>query len=67
MGLVSREICGGCAHYYGTPSSGTEHCDFIGDTGKRRPCPAGGECTEYITAEAWAKTGKHIKVAFNDY
>ena len=36
--------CGGCIYYYG-PSEGTICCNYLLDTGKRRPCPPGKDCT----------------------
>ena len=43
----------GCVHQ-GRWDAGTMCCFYILDTGRRRPCPAGPDCTEY-------KKGKHPK------
>lgn len=37
--------CKGCVHL-AWMGGGFYWCDYIGDTGKPRPCPAGQGCTE---------------------
>lgn len=36
--------CQGCLHYYGA-YEGNRCCNYIFDTGKRRPCGPGEACT----------------------
>ena len=43
--LCSR-ICRTCVHG-SDHTTGAVTCDYILNTGKRRPCPAGDGCTEY--------------------
>lgn len=49
-GLVDS-TCRGCV-YIGRILGGAEKwCDYIGATGKRRPCPAGKGCTVRLTGK----------------
>ena len=45
------ESCIGCVHraYF---DGGEYFCDYIGDEGHMRPCPAGKGCTEYEKGES---------------
>ena len=36
--------CEGCLHFYGAYKH-NRCCNYMFDTGKRRPCPGGAECT----------------------
>lgn len=40
----SEHPCAGCLHFYGAYAA-NRCCNYILDTGKRRPCPAGDGCT----------------------
>ena len=62
---VSYKYCEGCAHFI--VNYGDKHCDYIGDTGHMRPCPAGRDCTEYITPEDWKANKKRARAEFNEY
>lgn len=46
------KTCRGCYHYkpyyWGTINQ-QWYCDYIGDTGHKRPCPPGAGCTCYTT------------------
>lgn len=64
-GKVSRKYCGGCFHF-GYVSSNA-HCNYIGNTGHCRPCPAGEGCTERITPAEWHKKNESVRVEFNGY
>lgn len=62
---VEQVHCEGCFHFV---RSGNEpHCDYIGNVGHMRPCPAGRDCTEYITPEEWHANYKRIRAEFNEY
>ena len=44
--------CRGCRHYFEAADpvcyrQSIPACEYILDTGMRRPCPAGADCTEY--------------------
>lgn len=62
---VSYEHCAGCAHFI--ENYGDKHCDYIGDTDRMRPCPAGRDCTEYTTAAEWKENRKRARAEFNGY
>lgn len=40
----SDHPCEGCVHFYGAYRY-NRCCNYLFDTGNRRPCPAGEECT----------------------
>lgn len=62
--VVTAKYCGGCYHYC---MSGMQlHCNYIVNTGHRRPCPAGEGCTERITPSEWDKR-KQVGAEFNGY
>ena len=44
--LIDKRYCNGCRYL----SKGTNFwcCDYLFIVGKRRPCPAGTECTEKL-------------------
>lgn len=46
-----RRPCYGCRHMQ--VLVGDDCCLYILNTKHCRPCPAGAECTEYITEEGW--------------
>ena len=62
---VSLKYCDGCFHFGYVGSNA--HCDYIGNTGHRRPCPAGEGCTERITPARWREQCKQMKIEFNGY
>ena len=62
---VSRTYCAGCFHF--CISGMQTHCDYIGNTGHCRPCPAGEGCTERITPAEWRKKNESVRVEFNGY
>lgn len=56
--------CMGCFHWYGLYPV-NRCCNYIFDTGHRRPCPPGDGCTEKITeaegrARGYRKTNELI-------
>ena len=57
--------CAGCFHF--CISGMQTHCDYIGNTGHCRPCPAGEGCTERITPAEWRKKNESVRVEFNGY
>lgn len=62
--VVTAKYCGGCYHYC---MSGMQlHCNYIVNTGHRRPCPAGEGCTERISPSEWDKR-KQVGAEFNGY
>ena len=63
--IVSSKYCDGCFHFGYVGSNA--HCDYIGNTGHRRPCPAGEGCTERITPARWREQCKQMKIEFNGY
>ena len=36
--------CAGCIHFYGAYRA-NKCCNYLFDTGRRRPCPPGSACT----------------------
>lgn len=44
----TKHPCTGCVHFYGAYEN-NRCCNYLFDTGKRRPCPPGEGCTvKYI-------------------
>ena len=48
--------CKGCDHL--KPTGGGKTCDYMLDTGRRRPCPAGEGCTEHTKRQPDKKKRK---------
>ena len=51
------EYCRSCYHW------STNCCLYILNTGHRRPCPAGGGCTEKITKREWLKMSENANLS----
>lgn len=48
--IKTAKTCRGCYHYkpfYWMSNTQQWYCDYIGDTGQKRPCPPGPGCTCY--------------------
>lgn len=58
-GLVDR-YCEGCVHLCNIANGWMKHCNYIFNTGKRRPCPPGYGCRVKATRRGRRKKGAKL-------
>lgn len=58
--MAKETPCKGCFHHYGVFAV-NKCCNYVFDIGTKRPCPAGEECTKYITEDAALAQGMRRK------
>lgn len=60
--MRNPERCRKCAFYWTPTGNRTiELCQYILMTGHPRPCPAGKDCTSFLTPAAWRRARRGTK------